>query len=129
VLTLLISLPARQAANINLSRRLITLRSSLGTAAIGSYVIGTVGRPILITSLANSSSNLVLSTLSILFLTVLPWALKTAPNSSLISSIWLLSQALISLLSTACYIAAGATKTSRGCITTAAKLSCVYCVA
>jgi len=66
MLTLLISLLARQAVNINLSRRLITLRSSLGIAAIGFYIIGTVGRPILITSLANSSSNLVLSTLSTL---------------------------------------------------------------
>jgi hypothetical protein len=83
----LIGLLARQAANINLSRRLITLRSSLGTAAIGSYKVGTAGRPILITSLANSSSSLVLSTLSTLSLVVLPRALKTAPNSSLISSI------------------------------------------
>jgi len=40
-------------------------------AAIGSYIIGIVGRPILITSLANSSSNLVLSTLSALSLVVL----------------------------------------------------------
>ena len=74
-------------ANINLSRRLITLRSSLGIAAIGSYKVGTVGRPILITSLANSSSSLVLSTLSALSLAVSPRALKTAPNLSLISLI------------------------------------------
>ena len=60
----LIGLLARQAANINLSRRLITLRSSLGIVVIGSYKVGTVGRPILIISLANSSSSLVLSTLS-----------------------------------------------------------------
>ena len=74
-------------ANINLSRRLITLRSSLGIAAIGSYKVGIVGRPILITSLANSSSSLVLSTLSALSLAVLLRALKIAPNSSLISLI------------------------------------------
>jgi hypothetical protein len=58
-------------ANINSLGRLTTLRSSLGTAAIGSYVVGTVGRPILITSLANSSSNLALSTLSTLSLAAL----------------------------------------------------------
>jgi len=74
-------------ANINLSRRLITLRSSLGIVAIGSYKVGTVGRPILITSLANSSSSLVLSTLSTLSLAVLLRALKTAPNLSSKSSI------------------------------------------
>jgi len=78
---------ARRVANINLSRRLITLRSSLGIAAIGSYKVGIVGRPILITSSTNSSSSLVLSTLSTLSLAVLLRALKTAPNSSLISSI------------------------------------------
>jgi hypothetical protein len=86
-LTLLIGLLARQAANINLSGRLITLRSSLGIAAIGSYKVGIVGRPILITSSANNSSSSVLSTLSALSLVVLPQALKTAPNSSLISSL------------------------------------------
>ena len=69
---------------MNLSRTLITLRSSLRIAAIGSYKVGTVGRPILVTSLANSSSSLVLSILSALSLAVLPRALKTAPNSSLI---------------------------------------------
>jgi hypothetical protein len=58
-------------ANINLSRRLITLRSNLGIAAIGSYKVGIVERPILITSLANSSSSLVLSTLFTLSLVVL----------------------------------------------------------
>ena len=83
----LIGLPARQAANINLSRRLITLRSSLGIAAIGSYKVETAGRPIYITSLANSSSSSVLSTLSASSLTVSPRALKEASNSSLISSI------------------------------------------
>jgi len=56
--------------NINLSRRLITLRSSLGIAAIGFYEVGIAGRPILITSSADSSSSLVLSTLSALFLAV-----------------------------------------------------------
>ena len=80
-------------ANINLSRRLITLRSSLGIAAIGSYKVGMAGRPILITSLANSSSNLALSTLSALSLVVLPQALKIAPTSSLISSTWVLGRA------------------------------------
>jgi len=74
-------------ANINLSRRLITLRSSLGIVAIGSHKVGTVERPILITSLANSSGSLVLSTSSALSLVVLPRALKTASNLSLISSI------------------------------------------
>ena len=59
-------------ANINSLGRLITLRSSLGTAAIGSYVVGTVERPILITSLANSFGILVLSTLSTLSLAVSP---------------------------------------------------------
>ena len=71
MLILLIGSLVRQAANINSLGRLITLRSSLGTAAIGSYVVGTVGRPILITSLANSSSNLALSTLSTLSLAAL----------------------------------------------------------
>ena len=84
---LLIGLLVRRAANINLSRKLITLRSSLGIAAIGSYKVGTAERPILITSLANSSSSLVLSTLSTLSLVVSPRALKEASNSSLISSI------------------------------------------
>ena len=74
-------------ANINLSGRLITLRSSLGIVAIGSYKVGTVKRPILIISLANSFGSLDLSTLSALFLAVLLWALKTAFNLSLISSI------------------------------------------
>ena len=90
-LTLLVGLLVRQAANINSFRRLITLRSSLGTAAIGSYKVRTAGRPILVTSLANSSGSLVLSTLSTLSLAVSPRALKTAPNLSLISSLWLLS--------------------------------------
>jgi hypothetical protein len=58
-------------ANINLSRRLITLRSSLEIVAIGSYKVGIVGRPIFIIYLANISSSLVLSTLSILSLVVL----------------------------------------------------------
>ena len=57
---------------------------------MGSYKVGIVGRPILITSLANSFSSLVLSTLSTLStlsLAVSPRALKEASNSSLISSI------------------------------------------
>ena len=60
-------------------------------AAIGSHIIEIVGRPILAISSTDSSSNLVLSTLSILFtlsLVVLPWALKIAFTSSLIFSIW-----------------------------------------
>jgi len=91
-----IGLPARQAANINSLGKLTTLRSSLGTVAIGSHIVGIVGRPILTTSLANSSSNLALSTsstLSALSLAVLPQALKIAPTSSLISSTWVLSRA------------------------------------
>ena len=68
---MLIGLLVRRVANINSLGRLITLRSSLGMAAIGSYIVGTVGRPILITSLANSSSNLALSTLSTLSLAAL----------------------------------------------------------
>ena len=106
----LIGLLVRQAANINLPGRLITLRSSLGIAAIGSYKVGTAGRSIFITSLADSSGSLVLSTLSALSLAVLLWALKTAPNLSLIS--------LISLIST-----------SACCVATADKLLYVYCVA
>ena len=86
ILKPLIGSLVRQAANINLSGRLITLRSSLGTAAIGSYKVGTVGRPILITFLANSSSSIVLSTLSTLSLAVLLRALKIAFTLSLISS-------------------------------------------
>jgi len=78
---------ARRVANINLSGRLIILRFSLRTAAIGSHKIGTVGRPILITSSADSSGSSVLSTLSVLSLVALPQASKTAPNSSLISFI------------------------------------------
>ena len=74
-------------ANSSLSKRLITLKFSLGIVAIGSYKVETVERPILITSLANSSGSSVLSTLSTLFLTVLLQALKTAFNLSLISSI------------------------------------------
>ena len=58
-------------ANISSLGRLTTLRSSLGTVAIGSYIVEIVGRSILITSLTNSSSNLVLSTLSALSLAVL----------------------------------------------------------
>jgi hypothetical protein len=75
------------SGEFNLSKKLITLKSSLGIAAIGSYEVGTAERPILITSSANSSGSLVLSTLSALSLVVLPRALKEAPNSSLISSI------------------------------------------
>ena len=87
MLILLIGLLVRQAVNINLFKRLITLKSNSGTVAIGSYKVGIVGRPILITSLANSSGSLVLSTLSTLSLAVSPRALKEALNSSLISSI------------------------------------------
>jgi len=57
---LLISSPARRAANINLFGRLITLKSSLGTVAIGFYEVGTVKKPILITPLADSSGSSVL---------------------------------------------------------------------
>jgi len=67
----LISLLVRQAANINSFRKLITLRFNLGIVVIGSYKVGTAERPIFITSSTNNSSNLVLSTLSILFLAVL----------------------------------------------------------
>jgi len=103
---------------MNLPGRLITLRSSLGIAAIGSYKVRTVERPILITSLADSSSSLVLSTSSALSLAVLLYALKTALNLSFLIS-----------LTTAYYIASRATEASRGYIATANKLSCVYCVA
>jgi len=72
--------------NINSLGRLTVLKSSLGTAAIGFYVVGTVKRPIFLTFSANSSSNLVLSTLSTLSLVVLLRALKTAFTLSLISS-------------------------------------------
>ena len=87
ILKLLIGLPAHQVANINLFRKLITLKSSLGIAAIGFYKIGTVKRPILVTSSTNSFSSLILSTLFILSLVILPQASKTAPNLSLISLI------------------------------------------
>ena len=90
MLTPLIGLLVRRAANISLARRLITLKSNLEIAAIGSYKKNIVERPIFITSLANSSSSLVLSTSSASSSVVLPRALKTAPNSSLISFIWLL---------------------------------------
>ena len=76
-------------ANINLFRRLITLKSSLGIVVIGSYIVEIAGRPIFTTSLADSSGNLVLFTLFALFLAVLLWALKMAFNLSLIFSIWL----------------------------------------
>ena len=67
----LIGSPVRQVVNINSFRRLITLRFSLGIVAIGSYKVGIVGRPIFITSLADSFGSLVLSTLSALSLAVL----------------------------------------------------------
>ena len=73
--------------NINLYKRLTTLKSNLKTTAINSYKVGTVKKPIFITSLANNSSSSVLFTLSALSLAVLPWALKTAFNSSSIFSI------------------------------------------
>ena len=57
--------------NISLSGRLITLKSNLEIVAIGFYKEGIAGRPIFITSLANSFSSLVLSTLSTLSLAVL----------------------------------------------------------
>ena len=65
-------------ANIKSSKRLITIKFSLGIAAIGSHKIGIVKRPIFITSLADSSGSSVLSTLSALSLAVSPWALKEA---------------------------------------------------
>ena len=73
--------------NISLSRRLITLKSNLGLAATGSYEVKIAERPIIITSSVNSSGTSVSSTLSALFLAVLPQTSKTAPNSSSISSI------------------------------------------
>ena len=118
-------------ADIKLFRRLISLRSSLGTAAIGSYIEGMVERPILIASSANSSGNLTLSTLFALSLAVLLRALKIAPSSSLIFSTLVLSQASfrIFLFSAATYyINTGATKASIGCITTSARLLCIYYV-
>jgi len=84
---LLIGSLARQAANINLSGRLITLKFNLGIAAIGSYKVGTAGRPIFITSSANNSGSSVLSTSSALSLAVSLRASKEAPNSSSISSV------------------------------------------
>ena len=87
VLILLIGLLVYQVANINLFRRLITLKSNLGIVAIGFYKIGIVKKPIFITFLANSFNSLVLFTLSALFLAVSPRALKMAPNLSLISFI------------------------------------------
>jgi len=83
-LTLLINLLVRRAANINLSGRLIILKSSLGTVAKGFYEVEIAKRPIFIISLADSSGGSVLS------LAVLPQALKTALNLSLISFVWLL---------------------------------------
>ena len=58
-------------ANINLFRRLLTLRFNLGIVAIGSHKVGIVGRLIFIISLADSFGSLVLSTLSALSLAVL----------------------------------------------------------
>ena len=71
MLKLLIDLLVCQVANIKLFRRLITLKSNLGTAAIGSYIVGTVKKPIFIISSADSSSNLILFTLSTLSSAVL----------------------------------------------------------
>ena len=119
-------------ANIKLSGKLIILKSNLGTAAIDSYIVGMVKRPIFVTFLANSSSNLALLTLSALSLTVLPQALKIAPTSSLISSTLVLGQASsrISLLSAAIYyISTGATKAFKGCITAFTKLLYIYYIA
>ena len=67
---------------------------------MGSYKVKIVKRPIFITSLTDSFSSLVLFTLFILFLAILPQALKIAFYSSLISLI----------------------------TTTANKLLCIYCV-
>jgi len=66
-LTPLIGLLVCQVVNINLFGRLIILKFSLGIAAIGSYKIGTAGKPIFITSSANSSGSSVSSTLQYLF--------------------------------------------------------------
>jgi len=57
---------------MNLSRRLITLKSNLGTAAIGFYIVETAEKPILTTFSANSFGNLVSSILFVLSLAVLP---------------------------------------------------------
>ena len=76
-------------ANTNLFQRLITSNFNLGTAVIGFYKIGIAGKPIFITSPANSFSSLVFST-SVLSSAILLQALKTAFNLSLISLIWLL---------------------------------------
>jgi len=67
----LIGLLTRQVVNINLFKRLITLKSSLGIAAIGFYKVGTAEKPIFITFSTNSFNNLVLSILSALSLVVL----------------------------------------------------------
>jgi hypothetical protein len=65
---------------------LIILKFNLGIAAIGSHIIKTVKKSIFVISLADSFSNLVLSTLSILFLVVSLQALKIAFNSSFLLS-------------------------------------------
>ena len=65
-------------------KKVITLKSSSGIATVDFYKVETVKRPILITSLVNTSSSLVLSTLLILFLAIFLQVLKTAPNLSLI---------------------------------------------
>jgi hypothetical protein len=73
-------------ADISFLGKLTTLKFSLGTAAIGSHIVGMVKRSILVTSSADSSGNLVLSTLSALSLAVSLRALKIVFTLSLISS-------------------------------------------
>jgi len=68
---LLISLLAHWVANINLFKRLITLKSNLKTVAIGFYIVEIAKKLILTTFLANSSNNLILYTLFALSLVVL----------------------------------------------------------
>jgi len=63
---LLIGLLARQAANINLFKSLITLKSNLKIVAIGFYKVKIAKRPIFITFSTNNSNSLVLSILSML---------------------------------------------------------------
>ena len=70
MLELLIGLLARQAANSNLFRKLITLKSNSRIVAIGSYVVGAAKMSIFATFLANNSGSLVSSTLSALSLAV-----------------------------------------------------------
>jgi len=68
---LLIGSLARQVVNINLFKKLITLKSNLRIVAKSFYEVRIAKKPIFITSLANSFSNSILSTLSALFLSIL----------------------------------------------------------